>query len=204
MWPRVHMCITTIVVQQKLFIGLILIHIRYLIHFNWYFNFMSHHALLDLNYCVSFLHQEQPVNTERSHDDLSCHILCCVSPQQRPLLVAASIFQNTKCEVSWDRSGIPGRAGSDPLGEHLAGLLCDPDEGGSPAELLQLGCTNIGAGGAEASEHVPDGVLHVPSVGHLHRPALRGPEGRHSQSVPGSKVPVGRKGHCTFFIPRQL
>lgn len=80
----------------------------------------------------------------------------------------------------------------DPLGEHLAGLLCDPDEGGSPAELLQLGGTDVGAGGAEASEHVPDGVLHVPSVGDLHRPALRGPEKRHSQSGAVSTAPVGR------------
>lgn len=71
---------------------------------------------------------------------------------------------------------LPGLVGSCPLGEHLAGLLRDPDEGGSPAQLLQLGGAHVGAGGAEASQHVADGVLHVPSVGHLHRPALRGPE----------------------------
>lgn len=100
----------------------------------------------------------------------------------------ASTFQNTKCEVSRDRCGTLGLAGSDPLGEHLAGLLCDPNEGGPSAELLQLGGTNVGAGGPEATEHVPDGVLHVPSVGHLHRPALRGPDRGHSQSLPVSQV----------------
>lgn len=38
-------------------------------------------------------------------DDVSCHMLRCVIPHRRPLLVAASMFQNSKCEVSWDRSG---------------------------------------------------------------------------------------------------
>lgn len=64
------------------------------------------------------------------------------------------------------------------LGEHLAGLLRDADEGGSPAQLLELGGAHVGAGGAEASQHVADGVLHVSSVGNLHRPPLGRPESR--------------------------
>lgn len=72
-----------------------------------------------------------------------------------------------------------------PLGEHLAGLLCDANEGGSPAQLLELGGAHVGAGGAEAPQHVPDGVLHVSPVGNLHRPPLGRPERRqrvtHSQ-----------------------
>lgn len=62
------------------------------------------------------------------------------------------------------------------LGEHLAGLLRDADEGGPPAQLFELGGAHVCAGGAEAAQHVTDGVLHVASVGHLHGPPLRRPE----------------------------
>lgn len=58
----------------------------------------------------------------------------------------------------------------------MAGLLCDTNEGGSPAQLFQLGSTHVGAGGAETPQHVEDGVVHISSVGNLHCPALRRPE----------------------------
>lgn len=64
------------------------------------------------------------------------------------------------------------------LSEHLAGLLCDPDEGGSPAQLFQLGGAHVGAGGAEPPQHIPDGVLHISSVGNFHCPPLRRPGSR--------------------------
>ena len=62
--------------------------------------------------------------------------------------------------------------------EHLAGLLRDTDEGGSPAQLFELGGAHVGAGGAEAPQHIADGVLHISSVGNLHGPPLRRPESR--------------------------
>lgn len=64
------------------------------------------------------------------------------------------------------------------LSEHLAGLLCDADEGGSPAQLFELGSAHVGAGGAEAPQHVSDGVLHISSIGNLHCPPLRSSESR--------------------------
>lgn len=64
------------------------------------------------------------------------------------------------------------------LSEHVAGLLCDADEGGPPAQLFELGGAHVGAGGAEAAQHVADGVLHVPPIGDLHCPTLGRPENR--------------------------
>lgn len=51
------MCINieAIVAQQKWFIGWILTYVPYFSHFNYYFNIMSHHALLDMNIYVSLL-----------------------------------------------------------------------------------------------------------------------------------------------------
>lgn len=60
--------------------------------------------------------------------------------------------------------------------EHLVGLLCDADEGGPPAQLLELGGAHVCAGGAEASQHLADGVLHISSVRNLHGLSLRRPE----------------------------
>lgn len=64
------------------------------------------------------------------------------------------------------------------LSEHVTGLLRDTDESGSPAQLFELGGTNVGAGGAKAPQHVTDGVLHISSVGNLHCPPLRCPKDR--------------------------
>lgn len=62
--------------------------------------------------------------------------------------------------------------------EHLAGLLCDTNEGGSPAQLFELGGAHIGAGGAKAPQHISDSVLHISSIGNLHCPPLRRPGSR--------------------------
>lgn len=113
--------------------------------------------------------------------DIGSGIPCCknevrhIGPYQR--------YQSADIIVGpIDRS--VGRSAG-PLGEHLAGLLRDADEGGSPAQLLELGGAHVGTGGAEAPQHVPDGVLHVSPVGNLHRPPFGRPERRqrvtHSQ-----------------------
>lgn len=47
-------------------------------------------------------------------------------------------------------------------------LLGDTDEGSSPAQLLQLSCSHVSAGGADASKNVSDGMFHIPFKGHLH------------------------------------
>lgn len=52
-------------------------------------------------------------------------------------------------------------------------LLGDPDEGGPAAQLLQFSRPDVGAGGADAAQHVPYRDLHRPFVGDLHRLALR-------------------------------
>lgn len=62
------------------------------------------------------------------------------------------------------------------LGEHVARLLCDSDEGRPAAQFFEFGSSYICAGGAQAAQDVPDGVFHVTFVGHLDRPALRCPE----------------------------
>lgn len=64
------------------------------------------------------------------------------------------------------------------LSEHVARLLCDTDKGGSPAQLFELGGAHVGAGGAESTQHVPDGVFHISSVGNLDRPPLGRPGSR--------------------------
>lgn len=69
------------------------------------------------------------------------------------------------------------------LGEHVAGLLRDPDEGGSAAQFLEFGCAHVGAGGAEPPQDVPDGVFYVSSVRNLHRPPFRRPEGQRKTSL---------------------
>lgn len=51
-------------------------------------------------------------------------------------------------------------------------LLGDPDEGGSPAQLLQFSCSHVGTCGADASKDVSDGMFHIPFKGHLHRLSL--------------------------------
>lgn len=61
------------------------------------------------------------------------------------------------------------------LGEHLAQLLCNPDERGPAAELFEFGCSYICARGAQATQDVSDGVLHVTFIRHLHCPAFRCP-----------------------------
>lgn len=61
------------------------------------------------------------------------------------------------------------------LSEHLAGLLCNADEGGSPAQLLEFGCSHIGARGAESPQDITDGIFYIPSVRNLHCPTLRCP-----------------------------
>lgn len=72
------------------------------------------------------------------------------------------------------------------LGEHLAGLLCDSDEGGPATELLQFGCAYVSAGGAHTTQDISDGVLHIALIGHLHRPALRCPA--HTVRMPSDKI----------------
>jgi len=67
------------------------------------------------------------------------------------------------------------------VSEHLAGLLCDTNEGGPPAQLFELRGAHVCAGGAEASQHVTDGVLHISSIGNLHGPTLRRPESREEE-----------------------
>lgn len=64
------------------------------------------------------------------------------------------------------------------LGEHLTRLLCDTDEGGSLAQLFEFGGAHVGAGGSDAPQHIADGVLHISSVGNLHRLPLGSPESR--------------------------
>lgn len=58
------------------------------------------------------------------------------------------------------------------LSEHVAWLLRDADEGGSPAQLFEFGGADVGAGGAEAPQHITDGILHISSIGNLHCPPL--------------------------------
>uniref|UniRef100_A0A3B3YNW9 B box-type domain-containing protein n=1 Tax=Poecilia mexicana TaxID=48701 RepID=A0A3B3YNW9_9TELE len=48
-------------------------------------------------------------------------------------------------------------------------LLGDPDEGRPAAQLLQLSCSNVGAGGADASQDVSYRLVHRPFVGNFHR-----------------------------------
>lgn len=73
------------------------------------------------------------------------------------------------------------QAGCLLLSEHVAGLLCYADEGGSAAQLLEFGCTHVGAGGAEPPKDVPDRVFYIPSVRNLHRPTLRRPGNKHEK-----------------------
>lgn len=68
-----------------------------------------------------------------------------------------------------------------PLSEHLARLLCDPDKGGSPAQLFELGSTHIGAGGAESSQHIANGIFYISPVWNFHCPPLRRPEHREAR-----------------------
>lgn len=76
------------------------------------------------------------------------------------------------------------------LSEHLAGLLCDTDESGSLAQLFKLGCTHISAGGAQPPQHVPNGVLHISSVGNLHRLPLWSPGCRDRETCVRLLMPV--------------
>ena len=50
-----------------------------------------------------------------------------------------------------------------------------PDEGCPLAHLLELAGPHVGAGGADATEHVEHGDGHVPAVGHRNRLALARP-----------------------------
>lgn len=65
-----------------------------------------------------------------------------------------------------------GESSTTPLSEHIARLLCDTDKGGSAAQLFEFGGTHIGAGGAQAPQHIPDGIFHISFVGNLDRPPL--------------------------------
>jgi len=58
------------------------------------------------------------------------------------------------------------------LGEHLAGLLCDSDEGCPAAQFFEFGSSYICACGPQTTHDVPDGVFDVTFVGHLDCPAL--------------------------------
>lgn len=89
-----------------------------------------------------------------------------------------------------------GRVCSPLCSEHLARLLCDANEGGSPAQLFELSGAHVGAGGAEAPQHVTDGVLHVSSIGNLHRPSLRRPESREEK--------VGIRNNISEDISRRI
>ena len=50
-----------------------------------------------------------------------------------------------------------------------------PDEGRPLAHLLELACTDVGAGRADSSEHIEHGHGDVPAVGHLHALTLTRP-----------------------------
>lgn len=65
----------------------------------------------------------------------------------------------------------------------MAGLLRDPDEGGSAAQFLEFGGAHVGACGAEPPQDVPDGVFYVSSVRNLHRPAFRRPAGQRKATL---------------------
>lgn len=52
-------------------------------------------------------------------------------------------------------------------------LLGDSDEGRPAAQLLQLGCTDIRAGGADPSQDVSYGVAHRTFVENFHGLSLR-------------------------------
>lgn len=52
-------------------------------------------------------------------------------------------------------------------------LLGDPDEGGPAAQLLQLGCPDIGAGGADPAQDVSYCHVHRTFVRNFDRLSLR-------------------------------
>lgn len=54
-------------------------------------------------------------------------------------------------------------------------LLGDPDEGGPAAQLLQLGCSHIGAGGSNPTQYISYGDVNGAFVGDLYRLPLRRP-----------------------------
>merc|ERR1719187_534979 len=70
-----------------------------------------------------------------------------------------------------------------PSTEHLVELLAHPDEGRPLAHLLELACTDVGAGRADSSEHIQHGHRDVPAVGHLHALTLTRPVLSHPASM---------------------
>lgn len=70
--------------------------------------------------------------------------------------------------MSGSKSESEGGGGRLAVPEDGVELLGDPDEGRPAAQLLQLSCSNVGAGGAHASQDVSYRVIHRPFVGNLH------------------------------------
>ena len=84
-----------------------------------------------------------------------------------------------RCGAVWHHR--PGAPAPDSRGlavtEDGVELLGDADEGGAAAQLLQLARAHVGAGGANAAQHVAQRPLHGALVGHFHRLPLRCPSG---------------------------
>uniref|UniRef100_A0A3B5RF93 B box-type domain-containing protein n=1 Tax=Xiphophorus maculatus TaxID=8083 RepID=A0A3B5RF93_XIPMA len=83
------------------------------------------------------------------------------------------IHKTLESGMSGSESESEGGGGRLAVPEDGVELLGDPDEGRPAAQLLQLSGSDVGAGGAHASQDVSYRLIHRPFVGNFHRLPLR-------------------------------
>lgn len=68
------------------------------------------------------------------------------------------------------------------ISEHSVELLCDSDEGGPAAQLLQFSSSDIGARRADTTQDVSYRILYWPFIEDLNRLAFRCPGDKKKES----------------------
>lgn len=110
--------------------------------------------------------------------------------------------------MSGSKSESEGGGGRLAVPEDGVELLGDPDEGRPAAQLLQLSGSDVGAGGAHASQDVSYRLIHRPFVGNFHRLPLRRSAGakntKHDSVVAKKKRSDSKTIKLLFFLKQNL